>query len=188
MKLILASQSSRRKMLLEKMGVDFDIIVSNADEESINLEDHAEHVKNVAKLKVETVAKDNPDSIILGADSMIVVNSKRLGKPKNINDAIRILNLISGNTHEVYTGIIVKNTKTGETLEDCAKTIVTFRKLTDKEIIEWANHPDCLTGAGAYTDRVHHKFFERLEGSHTNVMGLPMEKAIPMLRQMGVDI
>jgi len=172
MRLILASKSPRRKRLLEGLGISFGVIVSNADEESINEENHAEHVQKVARLKVDTVAKDSPDSIIIGADSMVVLDGRRIGKPKSVDDAVRILKMLSGQTHEVYTGVFVKNTKTGKTLSDFCKTLVTFRKLTEKEIVEWANNPDCLTGAGAYTDRIHYYFFEKLNGSHTNVMGV----------------
>ena len=189
MRLVLASQSPRRKMLLEKLGLEFDIIVSYADEERVNKKDHADHVKAVAKLKVDTVIENvKEECVVVGADSMVIFSNKRIGKPKSVEDAIKTLNMLSGNTHEVYTGVVMKNTKTGKEISDFSKTLVTFRKLTDKEIVEWANNPDCLTGAGSYTDKVHYKFFEKLEGSHTNVMGLPMEKAIPMLREMGVDL
>ncbi len=188
MKLILASKSPRRKRFFEELGLDFEVVVSNADEESVSDEDHAKHVQKIAMLKVETVAKDNPDAVIVGADSMVVFNGQRIGKPKDIEDAVRILKMLSGETHEVYTGVIMKNTKTGAMLIDSEKTLVTFRELTDREINNWVHNPDCITGAGAYTDKVHPQFIEKLNGSHTNINGLPLGKVIPMLREMGVDI
>ena len=188
MRLILASKSPRRKKLLESLGLEFDVVVSNADEESVNEEGMAEHVQKIAELKVNAVAKENPDAIIIGADSMVVFEGKRIGKPKDEEDAVRILKMLSGNTHEVYTGIIVKNIKTGKVLRNYDVTKVTFRDLTDREIKEWVKNPECLGGAGAYTDKIHHVFFDRISGSHTNVFGLPIRTIIPMLREIGVDV
>jgi septum formation protein len=189
MNIVLASQSPRRKRLFEDAGLKFDIIVSYADEESVDKKGHAEHVKAIAKLKVDTVAEGmKNNSIVVGADTMVIFEGKRIGKPKSVEDAIKTLNMLSGKTHEVFTGVVMKNTKTGKEISDYSRTLVTFRKLNEKEITEWANTPDCLTGAGAYTDKIHYLFFEKIEGSHTNVMGLPMEKIIPMLRKMGVDV
>ena len=188
MKLILASQSRRRKILLENLGLDFEVIPAYADEESINGEKHSEHVQDVAKLKVDIIAKDHPDAIIIGADGMVEFESKRIGKPKDIQDAIRILSMLSGKEHEVYSGFVIRNTKTGEEIIDSQVTAVKFRKLTEAEIIKWANHPDTLTGAGAYTEKTNPFLIEKIEGSQTNIWGLPMEKVIPALRKMGVDI
>lgn len=186
-KIILASQSPRRKRLLEGLGIEFEVRPAYADEESIDEKDHIENMQKTAMLKVDIIAEKEPEAIIIGADSMIIFNDERIGKPKDVEDAVRILKMISGNTHQICTGLVVKNTKTQETLKDYSITKVKFRELTEKEIIKWANNPDCLTGAGAYTDKVHHYFFEKMDGSHTNVWGLPMEKLIPMLRKMKVN-
>ncbi|MCK4550878.1 MAG: septum formation protein Maf [Candidatus Aenigmarchaeota archaeon] len=190
MKLILASKSPRRKMILEKLGLDFDIVLSNVEEiedENGNIEDT---VKKNAELKANAVAKNNDGAVVIGADTLVEFNGKVLGQPKTKDDAREMIALLSGETHFAVTGICVLNTKTGEKIIDISKTLLRLRALEDYEIDDYINSGAYCGKAGAYniTDDFAIRSIERLEGSYTNVVGLPTEKLIPILKKFGIKV
>ncbi len=191
MKVVLASKSPRRKMLLEQLGLQFDIIPSNADETEIREGNPEELVKRLAELKAESVARKlDGENVVIGADTIVYLDGKIIGQPRDEEDAKNTLRMLSGKTHEVFTGVCVVNTKNNQRLFDVVSTLVTFRELSEKDIEECIKIKNkvALTGAGSYTPELYSRIFEKLEGSFNSVVGLPTERLIPMLRSQGVDV
>lgn len=189
MRIILASKSPRRKALLEQLGLEFEIVPSTADEKAITENDPRELVKKLAGLKAESVAKTlRGENLVIGADTIVYFNGKIIGQPRDEDEARNMLRMLSGKTHEVFTGVCLINTKTGKKLLNSSRTLVTFRELSEKDIEKCLENRIILGGAGSYTPEIHGRIFEKIEGSYTNVVGLPTEKLIPMLRGQGVDV
>ncbi|MFQ5647860.1 MAG: Maf family protein [Candidatus Aenigmatarchaeota archaeon] len=194
MRLILASKSPRRKLMLEQLGLDFEVIVSNTDETMIDGERPKDLVKRLSRLKAEAVAKGCPDSVVIGSDAVVYYNGRVIGKPRGstdeekIEDARRTLRELSGKTHQVYSGVCVMNTRTGQVLTDYGVTNIRFRELSEKDVERAVANPLILGGAGSYVTDSWVRVFDSIEGSHTVVAGTPMEKLIPMLREAGVDV
>ena len=178
MKIILASASPRRKSLMDVLGLNFEIKVSDC-EENIDVS-HNVHdiVMSLSLQKAQSVAKTTDEKcIIIGADTVVSYGNEILGKPKNIDDAIRMLKLLSGKTHSVYTGFTIIDTSDNSTITDYEKTDVKFRELTEKEIIEYVNTNDPLDKAGSYSIQgTASSFVEKLDGDYNNVVGLPIYK------------
>ncbi len=182
MKLILASKSPRRHHLLKKLlqeidfpVKDFEIQIPNIDESCKPNESPVESAVRLAKEKsLSVVAGEN--TIIITADTIVVLDGKIFGKPKDKEDAIQMLNDLSGKTHEVITGFCIINTK-AQIITDHDSSQVTFRKLDKKEIEDFVDTGIPMDKAGAYAVQEDtHNFIAKIDGSYTNVMGLPTEK------------
>ncbi len=186
-KLILASKSPRRKYLLEQAGLSFKIIPSSFDENKIPLTKPENYVKNLAMAKAMDIAKDRPDNWVIGADTIVLINGKILGKPKSRDEARQMLRKLSGNTHRVYTGYAIVCIKKERVICDAVKTDVLFKKLNNKEI-EWYVHTkEPFDKAGAYAIQGLGTFIVKsIKGSYTNVVGLPVCEVIEALIKEGV--
>ena len=172
-KLILASGSPRRSEILNSVGWEFTKIVADVDESEIPGEDPAEYVKRLAKTKAEAVAANNFDSIVLGADTTVVLEGEIIGKPIDLDDARQMLRKLSGKTHEVLTGIAVS--KNGETKVDLQRTKVKFAVLDERQIEHLVEFGEPLDKAGAYAVQAQAALFiEGIEGDYWNVVGLPI--------------
>lgn len=185
MRVILASGSPRRINILRELGVDFIVRKVNVDEKILESPDHT--VVYNAQKKVEEASKEmKSDDIVIGFDTVVYLDGKIIGKPQNREEAFRILSKLSGNTHKVFTGIAVKYN--ANLISDFDVSSVTFKNLRDIEILEYINSGEPFDKAGAYgiqDKRI--SFIERIEGSYTNVMGLPVEKLQNLLEKLGVD-
>lgn len=181
MKLILASQSPRRKELLGLLGLPFEIRASNADETMAPDRDIAEQVALVSRRKAEATPREE-NSVVIAADTIVVCDEKRLGKPKNREEAIKMLRLLSGRTHQVMTGMTVL---WQDKVYSCTEvTEVTFRPLTDREITRYVDSGDCMDKAGAYGIQGGGALFvQGIRGDYYNVMGLPVCRLVQVLRQ-----
>lgn len=189
MRIILASESPRRKALLESLGIEFEVMPSNADESSVSDGDPARLVQRLAELKAGIVAGVLGEGfVVIAADTVVVFNGKTVGKPKDRDDARRMLRMLSGKKHSVHTGVCVINTSTGKALKGAETSFVNFRSLAPEEIDAYASLDITLGCAGAYAIQVEPSPVASVEGSYTNVVGLPAEKLIPMLRENGVMI
>lgn len=190
MKVILASKSPRRRRLLKDIGLNFRVMPSNADERVIVEENPIELVRKLSMLKAATVANgmSKEHALVIGADTVVVIGGEILGKPKTKKEAREMLQRLSGKEHRVYTGICLINTKNGNVFSDTQKTTVRFRELIKKEIDRIVSDNNVLDWAGAYKIQDHHWLIKSVDGSFTNVIGLPIEKLIPLLRENGVDI
>lgn len=178
MKIILASASPRRKSLMDVLDLDFEIKISDCEEiidTSCNVE---EIVMSLSLQKAQAVAKNvGNDCLVIGADTVVYYDGEILGKPKDIEDAVRMLKLLRGKTHSVYTGFTVINTSDNTTITDYEKSDVTFRELSEKEIKEYVNTCNPLDKAGAYSIQgIASSFIEKLDGDYNNVVGLPIYK------------
>ncbi len=185
MKYILASMSPRRKEILKEMGLDFEVSPADIDE-NIDVDDPSLLVKELALMKASAIAKKHilDECLIIAADTVVALDEKILGKPKDSLDAKRMLNLLSGRTHTVYTGYAVSDTKSGKTIAKCAKTDVYFKKLTDEEIDGYVKTGEPLDKAGAYGIQGGAKgFVNKIDGEFSNVVGLPKEALTKLLKE-----
>jgi septum formation protein len=182
MRIVLASKSPRRRLFLEMLGLDFEVMPSQVDERAVKESDPVRLARRLARLKAEDVAgRVDGDAVVIGADTLVSFQGRVIGKARSREDALRILRDYSGREHEQITGLCVINTRTGRVLEGHDITRGAVRELSDGDIEEYVETGEPLEGAGAYTPRFHTRFFERIDGSWTNVVGLPMEKLVPML-------
>lgn len=184
MKVVLASASERRQELLKRIVDDFDIIVSDFNEEEVKLKSSvSDYVEEIALGKAKDVAdKIKEPSVIIGVDTIVTINNKVLGKPKDKEDAFDMLSELSGKVHKVYSGIAIINTKTNKILQDFVCTEVVFSSLSDDEIREYIESGEPLDKAGAYG--IQGKggvFVEKINGCYYNVVGLPLNKIKNML-------
>lgn len=185
MNIVLASKSPRRIELLKLMGLQF-IIEPCTDEERVDnsLPVHRV-VEALALQKASAIAKNHPDSCIIGADTIVWLDNQIIGKPKNEQDAFRILNLLQNRTHEVYTGIAVI-TPSGTQLCHCI-TKVTFAPMSHDEINGYIASGEPMDKAGAYgMQGVGGVFIKKVEGSSFNVIGMPIDVLYRMLKSAKV--
>lgn len=188
--LILASQSPRRKMLLEQVGVPFTVLSSDADETIDTNAEPAEIVQMLAARKAEQVARrlsGNPNAVVLAADTVVVLQNQVLGKPKDRNDAFNMLQKLQNKWHDVMTGIVLVDISTGERLTHVETTRVRVRPLTSCAIWNYIDTGEPLDKAGAYgIQGLGALLVEKLEGCYFNVVGLPIYRVSVMLARVGI--
>lgn len=188
MAIILASQSPRRQELLRLLGVDFTIRTADIDETMDPALPPEEEVLRVGAEKAKTVAAVcGAEDIIIAADTIVVVDGRILGKPKDADDAVRMLELLSGRGHTVMTGVTVLR---GTQIQSrVVSTQITFRRLTRREIEAYVASGEPMDKAGAYGIQGRASIFvEHLEGDYFCVMGLPVCTLAQMLRAYGVEV
>ena len=183
----LASSSPRRKALLEEIGLSFDICPSNIDEDIKQGESPAEHCLRLAEEKAKEAAKNVETGWILGADTIVFIDNQILGKPSNVNEAQEMLTLLRGRCHKVLTAFCLLNASTDTTIKRIAESRIKIKNLTDKEIEDYLKTGEPLDKAGAYAVQGIGNFMvESIEGSYTNVVGLPMEELRQALEELGI--
>ena len=191
-KIILASASPRRSLLLKENGIEFDIEVSRADELDAALAAPEELVLANARIKTEDVASRHAGRIVLGADTVVAHSGTIFGKPRDLDDARRMLKALSGKIHSVYTGIaLIYAFENGQKLARTAseESFVKFRKLDDSKIEEYLEKVDVLDKAGAYAAQEHGSLIiEEIQGEFDNVMGLPCKLVKKELDMMLSDL
>ncbi len=184
MELILASNSPRRKELLSQGGYTFSVIKSDF-EELLLTNDPITTAVSFAEGKAKDIylkLEDKKDKIVFGADTVVFLNGKILGKPKSKSDAKRMLDELSGNTHKVITGFcLITNTNV---ICDYDVTDVTFNKLSEKQINEYILSGLYVGKAGSYGIQDGFNLVEKISGSLNNVIGLPTEKVFPLINKL----
>lgn len=188
-KIILATTSPYRRETFGYLGIDFEVEGSNVDESQVERNNPEELVKQLSKLKAEAVAKNHPDAIVIGMDSVTCFNGKILEKPKSREEDFQRLRALSGNQHQFYTGIHMINTASNKVNSKVVKTEVFMRNLSGEEINKYLNEdPNFNTYALGY-DPVKHvsaSFVKRIEGSYYNLLGgIPLETIVEMLPEIG---
>ena len=175
--LILASESPRRAELLRQLGLEFKAVPSSATE-ILHEQLTAHEVAQInAYRKARMVAKKYPDALVLGADTIVHINSVLFGKPKNLEEAYEMLEALQGKTHEVVTAICLLNLRNHRQRIFTDATAVTFHRLDAVRIRRYLTKVNPLDKAGAYAIQEDGELIvERISGSYTNVMGLPIEK------------
>ena len=191
MRLILASSSPRRRELLENAGFEFDVTPSTMPEEPIPGEPPEAFVRRLATAKaLQVAASAPPGSLVLGADTAVVVDAEILGKPTDAEDAARMLRLLSGRSHRVLTGVCVVEAPRRLHAVEHSSTEVWFRALDNAEIADYVASGEPQDKAGAYAIQgLASRFVTRLDGSYSNVVGLPVslvdQLLKPFLRRTG---
>jgi len=187
--IILASASPRRKELLEKIGLRFEVEPSNCTEDiTSGLQPHA-LARKISLEKARAVAGRHRNAIVIAADTFIVFGSQILGKPHTEIEARKMLEAISGKSHSVITGFSIIDTGKNKTLSRSVETKVYFRKLTLSEIDNYIKSKEPLDKAGAYA--IHGLgavFVDKIEGDYFNVVGLPLSALTEALKEFGIKI
>ncbi len=184
-KIILASASPRRRELMGYTGLQFTVQV--ADVEETRQGTPKEIVEQNAKLKGLAVAKQHPDCVVLSADTVVAIQEQVLGKPKDEEDAVRMLHMLEGAWHEVYTGVTLIWPKHEKTVSDISR--VHFSPLSDAVIRRHVKTGEPMDKAGAYAlQGIGGMFVDRIEGSYSNVIGLPMALVRSLLIEAGYEI
>lgn len=186
-KLILASKSPRRNDLLEQAGLTFSIIPSDFDESSVAISDPELYVKTLAKSKAIDISKKHPDSWVLGADTIVLIDGSILGKPGSKDEARSMLKQLSGKTHQVITGYCLCCQTKNNIISETVKTDVRFKTLRDAEIEWYIQTGEPFDKAGAYAIQGIGAFLvESINGSYSNVVGLPVCEVMEFLIKEGV--
>lgn len=183
--LVLASASPRRAELLRAAGISFSVRVADIDETRLAGESPSEYVIRLSREKAAAIARvSDPDALVLGADTTVVIGAETAGKPQDQADARRMLGALSGVWHEVLTGVTL--CRGSQSLSDLAITRVKFAELTEQEITWYAQSGEPDDKAGAYAIQgLASRFIERIEGSYSNVVGLPVQMVYQLLRSFG---
>jgi septum formation protein len=185
--LILASNSPRRRYLLEQAGLKFSVISSNVDESSVTQSDPESYVRKLAELKAVDISKKHPESWVIGADTIVLIDGKILGKPGSKAEARSMLRHLSGKTHQVLTGYCLCCAKKNLLFSETAKTDVQFKMLSDAEIEWYIQTAEPFDKAGAYAIQGIGMFLVKsINGSYTNVVGLPVCEVIEFLIKEGI--
>ena len=186
-RLILASRSPRRRQLLSDAGYKFEVLSPPLDEVAHGWLTIRELTIWNAARKAARVSEMLPDAVVLAADTLVAIDGAVLGKPVDFEDAIRILRRLSGRAHEVWTAVRVSHAASGRSQSFHEMSRVHFRELDDRAIRNYLAKIDPLDKAGAYAAQGYGtEIIERIEGSYSNVVGLPMEKTTRALRAFGV--
>lgn len=176
---ILASASPRRKELLANMGIDFSVVVSDADENAVDSSvPPGIYVQQLSLLKAVSTAEKvikNKNALIISADTVVVNDGSILGKPTDQRDAFNMLSALSGKTHQVYTGFCVLRTKDAYAVCKHVCTDVTFKKLSDEQIMRYIQSGESMDKAGSYgIQGLGAMLVEKINGDYFNVVGLPV--------------
>ncbi len=185
-KWILASASPRRKELLAELLTDFTVQHAKGEEKAEKGLSPKQLVQVLATQKAEEIAAQHPDCYVLGADTVVALGSQVLGKPKDEEDAKRMLRALSGKTHEVYTGVCIAYTDQGGTEKKkvaAACTKVTFEVLSEDEITDYVNSGSPMDKAGAYGIQ-DGGLVQEIQGSYSNVVGLPTELLKDLIKEV----
>lgn len=187
-RLILASGSPRRKELLEAVGMNFEVITSDADEASVKSEGTPVniYVQELALLKASAVAKQllkDKRAVIISADTVVSADGNILGKPKNAEDAFEMLSMLSGRVHEVYSGFCVMRISDGKTVCRAVKTDVYFKALSENEIWRYIATGEPSDKAGSYgIQGIGGLLVEKIDGDYQNVVGLSISALYDVLK------
>jgi len=186
MPLILASASPRRAELLRNAKIAFAVEPSQIPEIALPGDTPPALAMRLAREKAGALQEKHPEQFILGADTVVVVDQQVLGKPLDGDDALRMLRLLSGRTHQVLTAVCLLGPGKQEDIRS-ETTVVTFAAVTDSEIRDYIKSGDCMDKAGAYgIQGLPSRWIPKIEGDYFNVVGLPVALVWNMLRQHGV--
>jgi septum formation protein len=182
--LILASASPRRKELLKDCGFDFSVHVSEVDESILHDETPDKLVLRLSEAKARAVAQKFNSDFVLGADTDVALGAEIFGKPRNQDDAIKMMQRLSGKIHQVYGAVAIINPLDGQVYSDLSVTRVKFRELDRQEIFAYTSTPEPYDKAGGYAAQgLGASFIEKIEGSYSNVVGLDLALTVKVMRR-----
>lgn len=184
-KIILASSSPRRRYLLRLIRMPHIVVDPRVDEENHLNGDPIRHVLSLSKLKAISVKQEFKEGYILGADTIVVLDGKILGKPENPGEAKAMLKRLSGRKHEVYTGLTLIDAASGKQVQGYERSVVKIRRMTPQEIRSYVATGEPLDKAGSYGIQGYGAaIVERIEGCYFNVVGLPIVRLLMLLREL----
>lgn len=185
-KFILASASPRRMELLSLMGLSFEVVTSHVDETFPEGEDPKGHVLRLSAEKAGSVSPSHPDAWVMGADTIVVIEGVVLGKPRTADEARGMLSRLSGRRHTVFTGFTVIKKSADILVNGIADSSVWFRNIGEDEMAWYIASEEPYDKAGGYAVQGMGAFFIReIQGSYTNVMGLPLCEVVDVLKRIG---
>ena len=186
--LVLASASPRRQELLRNAGIEFAVQPADVDETPLPGEDPRDCAERLAREKALRVWRERPQDVVLGADTVVVVDGANLGKPLDSNDAARMLRMLSGRTHQVITGVCVVRSvpsRPGASHVRTAaeSTLVSMSEITDQEVLDYVATGEPMDKAGGYAIQgIASRWIPRIEGDYSNVVGLPVALVYRLLK------
>ena len=184
--IILASSSPRRAQLLETIGVEYELAPSQVQERMHAGEAPPDYITRLARAKVIAVARKRESGLVIGADTIVVLDGRVLGKPEDEQDAERMLRQLSGRWHAVMTGVALYDIASRREVADYDKTLVRFAQLTDKEIEWYLKSGEPMDKAGSYgIQGLGSLFVEEIAGNYFNVVGLPIPLVYRLARRLG---
>jgi len=185
--LVLASSSPRRQELLRSAGISFEVQPAEIPENALPGESAKDCAERLAREKALAVARQRPHDLVLGADTVVVVDGQLLGKPTDAADAARMLRMLSGREHQVITGVCL--VVSGQSSVASETTLVTVNELTDQDIADYVASGEPMDKAGAYAIQgPASRWIPRIEGDYSNVVGLPVALVLRMLRERESEI
>lgn len=187
--IILASTSPRRKQLLKLLGVEFTAVSSDVDEKLNPRLKPRRQAEVLSIEKAEAVASQYPDAIIIAADTLIGFEDEMFIKPTDPKDAKRMLRRLSGKSHSIFTGMTIIDSRTKKKITKSVETVVTFKKLSPKEISAYVQTREPHDKAAAYAIQgLGSIFVERIEGDYFGAVGLPLHLLAKELKKLGVSV
>jgi len=188
-KVVLASASPRRQVLLKQLGLKFSVDPGNGDEDNVTATDPHEMTRSISQRKAESAAARHPDAVIIAADTIGVLDGQIIGKPANAAAAKKMLTQLSGKPHRVITGYTVLDTATGKIVSNSVETLVYIKSLTKAEIDAYVATGEPLDKAGAYGIQGRGAaLVECIEGDYFNVVGLPLFALAETLKEFGICV
>lgn len=189
-KIILATASERKKRLFALLRLDFDITDHLFDEKSISGLGPHEHVISIAKGKVESIASQYEDSLIIGLDTVVAYKDKILEKPINLTDAVNMLLYLNGSLHEVVTGLYIYDTLTKKSFASAIITSIYFKNLTEAELTSYVEkEDDVLDIAGTYDhEKLGAVLLEKIDGDFYNSVGMPLSATADALKKFDIRV
>ena len=185
-RIILASASPRRAELLKQIGVEFELAISNVEERPRPDEAPPDYITRIARAKVIAVARQRDTGLVIGADTVVVLDGRLIGKPEDETDAQNLLRQLSGRWHAVMTGVALYDVQTKHEVADYDKTLVKFAQLTDREIEWYVETGEPMDKAGAYgIQGLGGLFVDEIAGNYYNVVGLPIPLVYRLARRLG---
>jgi septum formation protein len=186
---VLASASPRRSELLQTLGLNFVVEPSQVVERPFADEPPPDYIMRIARAKAVTVAKRRQDGFVIGADTVVVLDGRILGKPSDAHDARATLQLLSGKWHAVMTGVAIYDVETGKEAVDYAKTLVRLAQLSEAEIDWYVATGEPMDKAGSYAIQgLACLFVDEIAGNYHNVVGLPLPLVYRLARQLGYSL
>lgn len=183
MNIILASGSPRRREILANTNAKFDVLTSDVDEKIFKFEEPTPLVLRLAFEKCMDIAINNPESLVIGADTIVVLDNEILGKPKNEDEAFDMLSKLSNREHQVITGMSIVNIENNKKIVDYTISNVKFKNLTDQDIRDYISTGECLDKAGSYGIQGYGALLvKEIQGDYFNIVGLPISKLSDILK------
>lgn len=183
MNIILASGSPRRREILANTNAKFDVLTSDVDERIFKFEEPTQLVLRLAFEKCMDIAINNPESLVIGADTIVVLDNEILGKPKNEDEAFDMLSKLSNREHQVITGMSIVNIENNKKIVDYTISNVKFKNLTDQDIRDYISTGECLDKAGSYGIQGYGALLvKEIQGDYFNIVGLPISKLSDILK------